>query len=87
MLSMRWREADENQILNGCQLVLKLAKAKREEKLEPLYKDPLRAKLLILDELGYVPLDIEGARLLFQGITDFYERKSFIIITNIEFGK
>lgn len=69
------------------QLVLRLVKAKREEKLESLYKDLSKAKLVILDELGYVPLDIEGARLLFQVITDCYERRSLIITTNIEFGK
>lgn len=32
-------------------------------------------------------LDIEGARLLFQVITDCHERRSLIITTNIEFGK
>lgn len=42
---------------------------------------------MILDELGYVPLDIEGACLLFQVITDCYEKRNLIITTNIEFGK
>lgn len=69
------------------QLVLRLVKTKHEEKLEALYKDLSRAKLVILDEFGYVPLDIEGARLSFQVITDCYERRSLIITTNIEFGK
>ena len=40
-----------------------------------------------MDEFGYVPLDIEGARLLFQVISDCYEKRSLVITTNIEFSK
>lgn len=43
--------------------------------------------LIILDELGYVPLGERGAELFFQVIADCYERKSLIITTNIEFSK
>lgn len=43
------------------QLVLMLVKANRAHSLEPMLKDLGRADLLILDEFGYVPLDIEGA--------------------------
>ena len=37
--------------------------------------------------MGYVPLDVEGARLLFQVMSSCYETRSLIITTNIEFGK
>ena len=43
--------------------------------------------LLILDEFGYVPFDVDGARLLYRIITNSYERRSIIFTTNIEFGK
>ncbi len=43
--------------------------------------------LLICDEWGYVPLDREGAQLLFQVISDCYERRSVIITTNLEFSR
>ena len=43
--------------------------------------------LVILDEFGYVPLDLDSARLLFQGVSDCYERHSLVITTNIEFSK
>lgn len=43
--------------------------------------------MLILDELGYVPLGERGAELFFQVIADCYEQKSLIITTNIEFSK
>lgn len=68
-------------------LVLMLTKANREHALETMLKDVGRADLIILDEFGYVPLDIEGARLLFQVISDCYEKRSLIITTNIEFSK
>lgn len=68
-------------------LVLMLTKANREHALESMLKDIGKANLIILDEFGYVPLDIEGARLLFQVISDCYEKRSLIITTNIEFSK
>ena len=46
-----------------------------------------RADLIILDGSGYVPFDIDGARLLSQIIAGSYERRSIISATNIESGK
>lgn len=68
-------------------LVLMLTKANHEHMLEAMLKDIGGANLVILDEFGYVPLDIEGARLLFQVISDCYEKRSLVITTNIEFSK
>lgn len=73
--------------LTTAQLVLMLVKANREHALESMLKDLGRAELAILDEFGYVPLDIEGARLLFQVMSDCYEKRSAIVTANIEFGK
>ena len=47
-------------------LEMQLKKAKKEGSLSNFLKEISRSELIILDELGYVPLDIEGARLLFQ---------------------
>ena len=69
------------------QLVLMLVKANRDHALEAMLRDIARAELVILDEFGYVPLDIEGARLLFQVMSDCYEKRSMIVTTNIEFSK
>lgn len=46
-----------------------------------------KSQLLIIDGLGHVPLDQDGARLLFQVVSDCYEKRSLIITTNIEFSK
>ena len=50
-------------------------------------KDIAKADLIILDEFGYVPFDVDGARLLYQVIAGSYERRSIIFTTNIEFSK
>ena len=69
------------------ELVLQLGKAKRDGTLETMLRDIGRADLIILDEFGYVPFDIDGARLLYQIIAGSYERRSIIFTTNIEFSK
>ena len=42
-----------------------------------------RARLPVIDEFGYMPIDEEGSRLLFQVISDSYETRSVIHATNI----
>lgn len=44
-------------------------------------------RLLIIDEFGYLPVDTEGARLLFQIIAEAYETRSLILTTNLEFAR
>ena len=72
---------------SAAELVMALTRASRDNCLESLLKDISRAELLVIDELGYVPLDQEGARLLFQVLSDCYEKRSLVITTNIEFSK
>ena len=43
-------------------------------------------QLLVIDEIGFIPLHKEAAELLFQVIADCYERKSLIITSNLEFS-
>ena len=45
-----------------------------------------KARLLIIDEFGYMPIDKEGSRFLFQVISDSYETRSMAHIMNIEFS-
>ena len=46
-----------------------------------------KARLLVIDEPGFLPLDADGARLLFQVFADAYERQSVVITTNLEFSR
>ena len=68
-------------------LVNRLAEAKRGGEVSRISKGLSKLDLLICDEWGYVPLDREGAQLLFQVISDCYERISVIITTNLEFSR
>ena len=69
------------------ELVQRLTAAKAEGSLPKALSDILKSELIILDELGYVPIDRDGARLLFQVIADSYERRSLIVTTNVEFSR
>ena len=69
--SVRFRQTAE--------LVLQLGKAKRDGALDSLLRDLARADLIILDEFGYAPVRLDGARLLYQIIAGSYERRSIIL--------
>lgn len=67
----------------GCNdLVLQLKKAHIENRLEQRLKFFLKYKLLIIDEVGFLPLDTESSNLLFQLIARRYEKNSTIVTTN-----
>lgn len=68
-------------------LVDDLIDAKATGTLKKLLNQLEKIDLLICDEWGYIPIDVEGAKLLYQVISDFYEKKSLIITTNLEFSK
>ena len=68
-------------------LVNDLLDAKKGGTLQKILKSFSKIDLLICDEWGYVPLDRDGSRLLFQVISECYERQSIIITTNLEFSK
>ncbi|CAG9076056.1 transposase [Bifidobacterium pseudocatenulatum] len=67
-------------------LLMRLRCAKREDRLDAELWQIARARLPIIDEFGYMPIDEEGSRLLFQVISDSYETRSVIYTTNIEFS-
>ena len=46
-----------------------------------------KVELMVIDEIGFVPLHKDTAELLFQVISDCYERKSLIITSNLEFSQ
>ena len=52
-----------------------------------LQKKLARLKLLIVDELGFVPLSKTGAELLFEVFSQRYERGSVLVTTNLPFDE
>lgn len=63
-------------------LVQDLGKAQREGKLEQRMRLYLRPKVLIIDEVGYLPLDPVGATTFFQLVSARYERGSIVLTSN-----
>jgi len=68
-------------------LANELLEANEKGTLNSLFNRIEKLDLLILDELGYIPLHKQGAELLFQVISMCYEKRSIIITTNLQFGQ
>ena len=64
------------------ELIMQLKKAMQENRLESRLKFFAKYKLLIIDEVGFLPLDSESSKLFFQLISMRYEKSSTIITTN-----
>jgi len=68
-------------------IVHELIEARDEKRLLRLQKQMATIELLIIDELGFVPLSKTGAELLFELISQRYERGSTIITSNLPFDE
>jgi len=68
-------------------LVNELMEARDERRLLRVQKQMATVKLLIIDELGFVPLSKTGAELLFELISQRYERGSTLITSNLPFDE
>ena len=68
-------------------LVHELMEARDERRLLRLQKQLVRHKLLIIDELGFVPLSKTGAELLFETISQRYEQGAILITSNLPFDE
>lgn len=73
--------------VNCHQLIEQLKKAHFEGRLPDRLKVFSRFKLLIIDEIGYLPMDIQGANLFFQLIARRYEKGSTIFTSNRPFSQ
>jgi DNA replication protein DnaC len=72
---------------NTGNIIEKLKTANREGMLEKKLRDLMKYKLLIIDEIGYLPFDEEGAHCLFQLISRRYEKSSTILTSNKSYGE
>ena len=68
-------------------LVHELIEARDERRLLNLQRKLARLKLLIIDELGFVPLSKTGAELLFEVFSQRYERGSVLATSNLPFDE
>ncbi|AKB62095.1 IS21-like element helper ATPase IstB [Methanosarcina mazei] len=68
-------------------LTERLKTANREGVLDKKLRELIRYKVLIIDEIGYLPFDEEGAHCLFQLISRRYEKSSTILTSNKSYGE
>jgi DNA replication protein DnaC len=73
--------------LRAADLVQQLLEAREHRDLARLQRRLQRVRLLIVDELGFVPFDRAGGELLFNTLSERYERSSTLVTTNLSFGE
>ncbi len=73
--------------ITAAAIVHELMEARDERQLLRLQKQLVKQNLLIIDELGFVPLSKTGAELLFEMISQRYERGSILITSNLPFDE
>lgn len=73
--------------INFALLMEKIKKATQENRLESVIKHYLKYTVLIIDEIGYLPIDRESSYGFFQLIAARYEKKPVILTTNQPFSK
>jgi DNA replication protein DnaC len=73
--------------VRAADLVRSLVEARDKRELGRIQRRLNRVDLLAIDEVGFVPFDRTGGELLFNAITERYERKSVLITTNLAFSE
>lgn len=69
-------------------LLLQLSTAQRQGRYKTtLHRGVMAPKLLIIDEIGYLPFSQEEAKLFFQVIAKRYEKRAVILTSNLPFGQ
>ena len=81
------KNRDSTYFINCNELISNLKKAHSENRFMNRLNHYAKYKVLIIDEMGFLPIDSDGANMLFQLINKRYEKHSTIITTNKPFGK
>lgn len=81
------RQGHEVRFYRVADLIEQLEISWREGKFQKVRKRFKKVDMIILDEMGYVPLSREGAELLFQLVSDWYEQKCIVVTSNLEFSQ
>lgn len=78
----------KTRFISASDLILQLSTAQRQNKYKQVMQRSIVApKLLIIDEIGYLPFTAQESKLLFDVIAKRYEKGSVILTSNLPFGQ
>jgi DNA replication protein DnaC len=78
----------KTRFITAADLMLQLDTAQRQGRLKPVMRRSVSGpSLLIIDEIGYLPMSKDQANLFFQVIANRYEKGSVILTSNLSFGQ
>ena len=80
------RQGHRVRFYNAAGLVNELMQVQDEHQLPKFLATALRHRLIVLDELGFIPFSSTGAQLIFQFCSTLYERVSMLVTTNLRFA-
>jgi len=80
------RQCHRVRFYNAAALVNELSLAQEQQRLPKFLTSALKQKLIVLDELGFIPFSTIGAQLMFQFCSTLHERVALIITTNLKFA-
>jgi DNA replication protein DnaC len=80
------RQGHKVRFYNAAALVNELILAQENHLLPQFITKALKFKLIVIDELGFIPLTTQGAQLIFQFYSALYERVPLILTTNLRFA-
>ena len=87
LCALACQRARPARLLAASSLVMRLRRARDDGRPGRELAQLGGAELLVIDELGFLPLDADGARLLFQVVSEAYEAQSVVFTTNLEFSR
>lgn len=80
------RQGHRVRFYNAAALVNDLLEAEDAHRVPKLLNGALKHRLIVLDELGFIPFSATGAHLIFQFCSALYQRVALIITTNLRFA-
>lgn len=80
------RQKQRVRFYNAAALVNDLILAQEQQRLPKFIQTALRQQLIVIDELGFIPISATGAHLIFQFVSALYERVALMVTTNLHFA-
>jgi DNA replication protein DnaC len=80
------RQGHKVRFYNAAALVNEMIVAQEEHRVSQLLAALLKHRLVVVDELGFIPFSASGAHLIFQLCSTLYERVAMIVTTNLRFA-